>query len=86
MRPYIYYIPLVVFMLVALGSRSSIDLMDPRVVKRPGGLWTPFRVFRDDEWTADGLVARRRLLRSMALAIALSILAEIVVLAIAGRA
>ena len=39
------------------------NLRSSRYVTRPDSrLWTPFRLFSDDEWTADGLIYRRRLL------------------------
>ena len=86
MRPYIYYVPMVVFLLAALATGGIIDLKDPRVVRHPGGLWSPSRVFRNEEWTQEGLVARRRLFRGMAIAFALAILSMVVVLNVAGDA
>lgn len=84
MRPYIYNLPMVAFLITALVTGGLIDLNDPRLVRRPGGFWTPARVFRDEEWTAEGLVARRRLCRSMASALGVGVLSLLAVLAIAG--
>ena len=82
MLPYMYLIPVAVFLLTAVLSGGIINLKDPRVVRRPGGMWTPARIFRDEEWTPHGLAVRRRLLRSMALALGAGILAWAAVLAI----
>jgi hypothetical protein len=84
-RPYIYFLPVAVFLMVAVLGRRSVDLTDPRLVRRPGGPWTLTRVLRDEEWTPDGLVARRNLLRGMLLALGLGGLTWIAVLALAGK-
>lgn len=65
MKDLIPYIPIAVFLVVGFVSGAYIDTRDPRLVRRPGGLWTPFRVFNDAEWTEEGLVARRRFLRGL---------------------
>ena len=85
MRPYIYYLPMIVFLITALATGGLIDLKDPRLVRRPGGMWSLPRVLRDEEWTQEGLVARRRLLRGMAIALGVAILSWVVVLNLAGR-
>jgi hypothetical protein len=84
MRSYIFSIPVAVFLVVGFVGTRGFDLMDPRLVRRPGGFWTPVRLLRDDEWTADGLLARRRLFRTVAASLGAFILALIAVLAIAG--
>ena len=84
MRPYIFYLPVAILLLVGFVGMRGVDLMDPSLVRRPGGFWTPLRVLRDDEWTAEGLVARRRLFRAMALGAGASLLLWLAVLVAAG--
>jgi len=66
------------------ATGGTLNLMDPRIVARPGGLWHPFRLFDDSEFTVEGLVARNRFLRSMVLTLVAGVAAWMVVLAIAG--
>ena len=84
MRSYLFSLPVAVFLVVGYVGTRGFDLMDPRLVRRPGGFWTPMRVLRDEEWTADGLLARRRLFRTMAASLGALILVLMIVLAIAG--
>jgi hypothetical protein len=83
MRPYVYYLPAIVFGLIAV-STGRINFQDPKLVKHPGGFWTPFRLFDDNEWTEAGLAARRRFLRSVVLALTGCVVTWIVVLALFG--
>jgi hypothetical protein len=54
-------------------------------VTRRGGAWSLPRFLRDEEWTPLGLVARRRMLRGVALALILTMVSSVILLALVGR-
>ena len=85
MDVWIYYIPMVVFGITVVSTGGLINLKNPKLVRRPGGLWSPIRAMNDDEWTPEGLIARRRLVRALALGLAFGVISWLLVLSISSR-
>ena len=81
----VFYIPMIAFGATALLTGGAINVKDPRLGRRPGGFWSPVRLFNNAEWTAEGLIARRRFFRSIAAATGVALLSWLLVLTIVGR-
>ena len=85
MKSFIWLIPPAVFLVVGFASGAYLNVRDPSLVRNPGGVWGPGRLFDDSEWTEQGLVARRRSFRGIGLALLFAIGAVVALKVVTGE-
>ena len=85
MKDLIWLMPMTVFLVVGYASGAYIDVRDPRLVRNPGGVWSPGRLLDDAQWTEMGLVARRRFFRGVLITLACAFVAIVALLAVTAE-